>query len=164
MEFLFQPALPKVEDRPAPVLQELSILPVALHISFDLGDPVLPVALDTGLFLLPVAAMPEVSVDEYRHFVFLYRNVGRAGQALDILPVAITQGPQCPAQHQLRPGIRGADFAHEPGALLGRVAALLFGEGGYFDGGVVHGFMVIKYAKDEDEKKLTALYHGKRKK
>jgi len=25
-------------------------------------------------------------------------------------------------------------------------------------------FILIKYAKDEDEKKLTALYHGKRKK
>lgn len=94
---------PDPQSPPAHFFQLARVLPVALHVSLDLGDPVGGVGAAGELRspLCPVPAMPEVAVTKDREPSPWKDDVGLPGQVRDVLSEAGTGTPECAPQLHL---------------------------------------------------------------
>lgn len=115
----FQLTFPQDDGVPAEEA-ELDTLPlVALAVALYLGLPEGDVGLgedEVGAILM---AVPEASVDEDGGLVFAKHDVGCAGQALDVYPIAESAREEVAAHHHLGLRVSAADALHASAALFG---------------------------------------------
>ena len=108
----FEFALPDDDCVPAEVAQLDAFFYVALFVAFYLLFPKCGVALGHYKVLASFVAVPEASVDEYYGAVFAQYNIGCAGQAFDIYPVAVAVGVQIISHDQLGLCVLALDACH----------------------------------------------------
>jgi hypothetical protein len=99
---------PESEDGPAHLLEATGVLPVALDIALDLGEPVIGVGAAAQLPspALPVSAVPEVPVAEDGDPRSVENDVGPPRQCGDVLPVPAPGRPESPSENDLTSRIR----------------------------------------------------------
>ena len=112
-------AFPEAEDGPAHGGEALGVATVAEDVAFYLGVPVGTVALDALLGMVPVAAMPEVAIDEDGDLAALEADVGRAREPAHVLAVAVATMPQLTRQQPLRTGALATVGLHTATTLFG---------------------------------------------
>ena len=114
-----QLALPQDDGVPAEEA-ELDALPyVALAVALYLGLPEGGVCLGEDEVRAIFVSVPEASVDEDDCPIFLQYDVGCAGQALDVHPIAETAGEEVAAHHHLGLRIAASDALHASPPLFG---------------------------------------------
>jgi hypothetical protein len=87
-QLIFHLMIPKAEYCPSCSLIKIVDLPVPLHISFNLGNPKVPVAFDTFLPVLPIVPMPKGSVHKDQQLILDQAYVGFAGKLSGVAAIA----------------------------------------------------------------------------
>ena len=117
MQVLAYVFAPETEDGVARSDERRVVFVVTLDVPFDLGPPELPIALDPSLGLLPLVAVPELTVDEDGQPVPPDNDIGLTRKFFGMGTVTDTLRPKCFAQQQLGLGVFGPDAAHDIRAL-----------------------------------------------
>src|SRR5690606_31810526 len=99
---------------------------VFLHIALDLGNPKSAVGFDLLPSMLPVEAVPKLSIHEYGQLVFLDHDIRSARQGFVVKSETYSPSPECTSQRHLRFRMFAFDPSHGPTALGRRVEACRF--------------------------------------
>lgn len=141
-----QLALPQDDGVPAEEAELDALLHVALAVALNLGSPEGGVCLGEDEVRAIFVAVPEASVDEDDCPVFSQYDVGRAGQMLDVHPIAETAGEEVAAHHHLGLRIAATDALHASVALFGCQSV---GHGGMLC--IISFFIVIRICQPIEE-------------
>lgn len=114
--------LPEPQHSPAHLFELSSVVPVAIHVSLDLRQPVVGIVSAAELLspALPIPAVPEVTITEDGEASLGEDDVRSPGQGAHVLAVPAAGDPEGASKEELALGVGLAAAAPGGGARLGR--------------------------------------------
>lgn len=118
-EISLQFAFPDDYHLPAGPVQQLDVLLIVEHVSFEFSSPVFLTRPRSRRSLASLVSVPETAVDEYRRAVFGKKHVRLARIPCIVFPEAESEGEKMLSNHNLDFGVFPSDSAHGPAAFFG---------------------------------------------